>query len=61
MRPETADCAAGVLVERTTVARGLPQTITDPVVLARIAAMFGDGIPRPASTPPRAPARPEAA
>jgi hypothetical protein len=32
--------AAQALVHRTTVARGLPTTISDPTVLARVAGLF---------------------
>lgn len=39
--------AAELLVERTTRASGVPITVQDPSTLARLAAMFDRGEPKP--------------
>ncbi len=46
--------AALELVRRTRHAQGLPERVSDPVVLARLAGLFGER-PTPATAPPTEP------
>ena len=49
MTPEERRAAAAELARQTTAAQGLPEKLTDPVILARVAALFAPWpVPPPA-------------